>query len=342
MKHVITISQKEEWISYVKRAVNFDFYHTWNYHTLHVKEGIAMLFVYEHNDDFIAIPLLKRSIPNSSYFDMGSVYGYGGPFSTRSFTELDETLIELFKAHLLQFLKEENIISVFSRLHPFFDQDPLMNCFEGVVGNGKVVALDLTISLEEQRQQYQERAWRKIKQLRSKGYYVSGGNTLSDIKIFEEIYTSNMLRIEATDYYMFDEAYFKQLLQSDEYDARLLFVYNEAGYPVCGAIIVLTNQIIQAHLLGTRKEYLQESPAKLMLDEVALLGRREGIKYYNLGGGLGFKEDSLFRWKSSFSDLTFEYKSWRYVVNRDMYNSILTDLEIDHDSDIDFFPLYRV
>jgi hypothetical protein len=342
MKHVINISQKEEWVSYVRRSVNVDFYHTWNYHTLHVKEGTALLFVCEDKDDFIAIPLLKRSIPNSNYFDMGSVYGYGGPFSTRAFAELSETLITLFKANLLDFLRQENIISVFSRLHPFFDQGPLINGFEGVVDNGKVVALDLMIPLEDQRQQYQERSWRKIKQLRNKGYYVAEGHTSADIKFFEEIYTSNMLRIEAADYYLFDEAYFTQLLQSDEYDARLLFVYNEAGYPICGAIIVLTNQIIQAHLLGTRAEYLQDSPAKLLLDEVALLGRREGMKYYNLGGGLGFKEDSLFKWKSSFSDLTFEYKSWRFIVDHDAYNSLLTDMEIDHDSDVDFFPLYRL
>jgi hypothetical protein len=342
MKHVIDISQKEEWISYVRRSVNVDFYHTWNYHTLHAKEGKALLFVYEEDNDFIAIPLLKRPIPNSDYFDMGSVYGYGGPFSSRVFSELNKTLIEQFKIHFVDFLEQENIISVFSRLHPFFDQDPLMDGFEGVVDNGKVVALDLMISLEDQRRQYQERATRKIRQLRNRGYYVVEGRTNADIKIFEEIYTSNMLRIEATDYYLFDEAYFTKLLHSDEYDARLLFVYNEAGYPVCGAIIVLTNQIIQAHLLGTRTEYLQDSPAKLMLDEVTLLGRREGMKYYNLGGGLGFKEDSLFKWKSSFSDLTFEYKSWRFIVNHDVYNHLLTNMEIDPDSDVDFFPLYRL
>jgi len=341
MKRVLTLSEKEEWVSYVKRSLDYDFYHTWTYHTLHVPEGTAILFIYEDGNDFIAIPLLKRVIPYSVFFDMGSVYGYGGPISNHSFANLDPGLIEQFKSNLLDFLKEENIISVFSRLHPFLDQAPLMKHFDGVVQNGKVVALDLTISLEEQRKQYQERVFRKIKQLRNKGYYVAEASSKADIRTFVEIYTLNMLRIDASDYYLFDETYFDRLLSSDEYDARLLFVYNETGYPICGAVIVFTNQIIQAHLLGTRAEYLQDSPAKLLIDEITLLGRGMGMKYYNLGGGLGFKEDSLFQWKKTFSHLTFDYQSWRFVVNKAEYHSMVLDMGLDCNSEVDFFPLYR-
>ncbi|WP_316791810.1 GNAT family N-acetyltransferase [Pedobacter frigoris] len=341
MKHVITLTQKDRWMGYVKRSVNFDFYHTWTYHVLHSAEGDALLFVYEKGSDFIAFPLLKRRIPCSDFFDMSSVYGYSGPISSREFAALSLEFILDFKNALLEFFQEEGIVSVFSRLHPFFNQEPLMEHFEGVVENGKVVALDLTISLDEQRKQYQERAHRKIKQLRKRGYYVKEAAASEDIQTFLSIYTSNMIRLGASDYYMFNEEYFTQLLKSDEYDARLLFVYDDTGYPICGAIIVLTNQIIQAHLLGTRKEYLSDSPAKLLIDEITLLGRELGMKYYNLGGGLGFKEDSLYDWKRSFSDLTFNYQSWRFIVSRDKYNAILSETGIDKESSIDFFPLYR-
>lgn len=342
MKNVIMLSQKKEWIAYLKRAVNYDFYQTWTYHCIDKSEGMPLLYVYEEGDDFIAFPLLKRYIPDSGCYDLGSVYGYSGPFASKNFECLDVQLIVNFRKAFLLFLQEENIVSVFSRLHPFFNQDVLMNTFGGVFGNGKVVVLDLGISYEEQQNGYQERNRRKIRQLRQKGFFIKEGGTEADIRVFAEIYTASMLRLEASADYFFDETYFSTLLNAQEFDARLLFVCDHSGYPVCGAIIVLTNDIIQAHLLGTREEYMAESPAKLLIDEITILGRKLGMKYYNLGGGLGFKEDSLFAWKATFSPLTLNYQSWRFIADQEEYNRILDDQDIDHNLDIDFFPLYRM
>lgn len=63
------------------------------------------------------------------------------------------------------------------------------------------------------------------------------------------------------------------------------------------------------------------------------------MKYYHLGGGLGFKEDKLFNWKAGFSDLFLEYKSWRYVANEQIYNSLVNLIGIDPHNNIDYFPL---
>jgi len=342
MKYIVKIDQEAEWKSLVKRALKYDFYHSWIYHTLDNTSGTPMLFVYEEGSDFIAIPLLKREIQDSEYYDMSSVYGYSGPISNKDFHELSSDFVYSFKTNFLDFLKAEKIVTVFSRLNPFFGQTELMEHFGGVADNGKVVVLDLSLSIDEQRSAYQERVLRKVKNLRKKGYYVREAGTTEDITIFNEIYTLNMLRVDASTTYYFDENYFKCLLDSDEYDARLIFVYDQNDYPICGAIIVITNGIMQAHLLGTRQEYLADSPAKLLTEEITILGRRLGVRYYNLGGGLGFKEDSLFRWKANFSNLTFDYKSWRFVANPEVYASLLSQQEIDLNSEIDFFPLYRL
>lgn len=342
MKYVIKIEQEEEWKNLVKRAFNYDFYHSWTYHSLDNTCGIPMLFVYEEGNNFIAIPLLKREIQDSEYYDMSSVYGYSGPISNKAFHKLPSELVTNFRASFLEFLKEEKIVTVFSRLNPFFNQDELMEDFGGVVDNGKVVVLDLSIPLDEQRKSYQERVYRKVKNLRKKGFYVKEANTKEDVKIFTSIYTLNMLRVDATATYYFDEAYFEALLNSDEFDARLIFVYDKNDYPVCGEIVAITNGVLHAHLLATREEYLSDSPAKLLTEEITIIGRELGVKYYNLGGGFGFKEDSLFRWKANFSGLTFDYRSWRFVANQEIYKSLLTKQEIEPDTEVDFFPLYRL
>jgi len=342
MRYVIGLEQEIEWKSLVKRALNYDFYHSWTYHSLDNSSGIPLLFVYEEGGDFIGIPMLKREIQDTEYYDMSSVYGYSGPISNRAFSDLSSDFVADFRTNFLEFLNDEKIITVFSRLNPFLDQTGLMENFGGVVDNGKVVVFDLTIPLEEQRNAYQERVLRKIKTLKQRGYYVKQANTKEDVKIFTSIYTLNMLRVDASATYYFDEAYFETLLDSDEFDARLIFVYNENDYPVCGAIVVITDGIMQAHLLGTREEYLADSPAKLLTEEITIIGRELGVKYYNLGGGVGFKEDSLFRWKANFSPLTFDYKSWRYVANKEVYRTLLTKQEVELNTEVDFFPLYRL
>ena len=122
MTHLITIQQKETWAEYVQKSTEHDFYHTWYYHSLD-KSGEPLLFVYQEGENFIALPLLKRKIDNSVLSDLTSVYGYTGPISNQKFEELDDQLMENFKAAFLKFLKTGKNISVFSRLHPFINQE---------------------------------------------------------------------------------------------------------------------------------------------------------------------------------------------------------------------------
>lgn len=340
--YTIALAEETKWRNLIKRALKYDFYHSWTYHSLDNSAGKAVMFVYEEGPDFIAIPLIKRNIPDSSYHDMSSVYGYSGPVSNRDFKTLTAEFIEGFKRSFLDFLKEEQVVTVFSRLNPFFDQSELVAPFGGLVDNGKVVVFDLSLSLETQQSNYHGGVLRKIRKLREKGYYVKEANTDEDIRNFVSIYTLNMLRVDASETYYFDEVYFNALLQTDEFDARLMFVYDKDDYPVCGAVIVLTNGIMQAHLLGTRAAWLADSPAKLLTEEVTVLGRKLGAKYYNLGGGLGFKEDSLFLWKTNFSSLTFNYQTWRFVADQEAYTALILQQDIEPQTEVDFFPLYRL
>jgi len=339
MISVFTIHQKNEWTSYVQKANQFDFYHTWFYHSLD-SSGDPMLFVYQENDDFIALPLLKRPIPGTPYFDLISVYGYAGPISNREFENLSELFMENFKIGLLTYLRKNNIISVFSRLHPFFNQDGLIQKFGGLHDNGKTVVIDLTIPLEEQRKRYRRNHLATVKQQRKRGFTVKEASTQEEILQFIDIYTENMKRIGATEYYLFNEEYFVKLLQATEFEGKLILVYFE-GEVICGSIITCTQDIVQGHLIGTRSDYLHYSPAKFLVDEITLLARKMGMKYYQLGGGLGFKEDSLFNWKKGFSEYFLDYRSWRFIVNEEVYYQLVDEKGIDRNLDIDFFPLYR-
>jgi len=339
MINQITIHQEREWKQIVQRSLDYDSYHTWQYHNL-TKDGTPVLLIYNEGDNFIALPLLKRNIPNSELFDMTSVYGYTGPISNLRFNTIPLQMKDNFKKDLIEFLKENNIVSVFSRLNPFLNQLPLMNTFQGIHDNGNGVVIDLYQSLEEQRSKYESSLLKQVRKVKNLGFYVVDSKNPEAIKEFADIYTENMKRVGATSYYMFTEEYFRNFLNSMDFHSKLIMVYHE-GKAVCGGIVLFTQKIIQSHLSATRTSYLKYSPAKLLTDEISQLGRQLGMRYYNLGGGLGFTKDSLFDFKSSFSDNYYDYKTWRYISDPENYLKLIQKANIDPENAVDFFPLYR-
>ncbi|HEY0771404.1 MAG TPA: GNAT family N-acetyltransferase [Sphingobacteriaceae bacterium] len=339
MIQLITIHQQMEWDQIVQKSVCYDFYHTWYYHQMS-QDGEPLLVKFTDGEIFIAFPLIKRSIPNSDFLDMTCVYGYTGPISNIHFDKMDNDIKEKFKSEFLTFLKDNKYVSVFSRLNPFLNQLPLMNVFEGIHDNGQVVVIDLQEPLEKQRSRYLRGFIKKIGKLKRDGFYVKEVQNAEDIKAFVTIYSENMQLVGASSYYMFSEEYFEKLIHSSAFDCRLLMVYDH-DKPVCGAIIVLTNKIIQFNFLGTLNSYRKFSPSKLLTDEIALLGRKLGMHIFNLGGGYGFQRDSLFGFKSSFSNLMSDFKSWRCIVDHKVYNELLANANIGIDQEVDFFPLYR-
>lgn len=339
MINLITIHQEREWRQIVQRSLIHDFYHTWFYHSMS-EDGEPLLFTYSEGDDFIAFLLLKRDIPNSRLFDMTCVYGYTGPISNKPFEDISNQMKENFKTEFLAFLETNNYVSVFLRLNPFLNQLSLMNIFDGIHDNGQIVMIDLREPLERQRSRYLGGHVKKIEKLKRTGFYVKEVNSNEDIKAFVNIYRENMLLVGAPDYYMFSEEYFQKMIYSTEFDCKLLMVYHN-DLPVCGAIIVCTQKIIQFHFLGTLTSYRKFSPSKLLTDEISLLGRKLGMHYFNLGGGYGFKRDSLFDFKVSFSDLLVDFKTWRYIVDKKAYTELVKEANIDPNDEIDYFPLYR-
>jgi hypothetical protein len=340
MVKLITICDKAEWICYLRKAAEFDCYHSWAFHAVD-HSGEPFLFVYEDNGDFIAFPLIQRSIPGTIYYDLSCVYGFSGPFASKKMDEMSSAMMEGFKEAFLEFLSKGNYISVFVRMNPFFKQELLLDKFGGVYDNGIIVVLDLSLSYEEQRRNYSKSVKESINQARRKGFEVKQETGPKAIENFSSVYAETMQRVNATEYYRFTPDYFMALVNADAYDTRILTVY-DGDNVMASTMIMLTNGIIQAHLVGTRKEYLQFSPTKLLVDYITVMGRELGMRYFNLGGGLGFKEGNLLDWKLSFTKNTMCFKSWRFIANRLVYRQLLDAQGIDESVDVDFFPLYRL
>ncbi|RZJ77941.1 MAG: GNAT family N-acetyltransferase [Flavobacterium sp.] len=332
---VISIQQEKEWIYYIKNAREYDFYHTWHYHTLE-KRGEPILFVYEEEGTFIAFPLVKRTIENSSHFDLTTTYGYVGPISNKDNANLSACFLDNFKSSFKDFMSVNGCVCVFSRLNPFIKQQQILSEIAEATDNGKTIYMDLTVSLDDQRAHYEKRLGRQIRQLRKANYVIKETTSLHDIKTFTCMYNDNMQRLHADASYFYNEEYFTEILKNNESGSKLITIF-DGDSMICGAIVLYACNVIRNHLSATSVSHISQSPSKLLTDEISLLGRELGLKYFHLGGGLGGKEDSLFKFKSSFSPLTLKDNIWCFIANKSAYSQLAKG----SDKNSNYFPLYR-
>lgn len=341
---ITTIKDKPNWIATLKEIGTYDFHHTYDYHALSVKKNEqAILIEYrnEHKVCNIALPLLIRPIDGTLYFDASSVYGYGGPISC---CQTNETDFLTFQKELQNYFKEQKIISVFSRLHPYITkQENILRTLGHLKTLGKVVNIDIKLPEDQQLRFYSKTTKRYLKKIRQTCSVTIENNTEA-IHKFIALYEENMHRVNAKPDYFFPKEYYLKFAEATDFKTEFVFVVlNDTQEIISGAMIIYTNTIVQYHLSGTLNDYLHLTPIRLILDEIRVKASKEGYQIFNLGGGLGSQEDSLFNFKASFSKEFRAFKVWNYISNQDIYEELCSQNEDinDIDSKNNFFPRYR-
>lgn len=327
------------WDRIVRSSYLYDFHHTGFYHQIDNQEQ-SRLFVAQQGDNFVAMPLVIRTIPGTDWFDITSVYGYCGPIASHESILHGKDLVDYFWTELTAYFTEKRIVSAFSRLHPLINQHPFFDAQGDIVLLNKTVSIDLTLTPEEQRRQYRKSNKSEINQLKRKGFFVIEARDPADIDAFISIYYETMDRVDAGQYYYFTKEYFHAFLANESFDSKLLLALVD-GEIAAGAIFTYTDKIMQYHLAGTTEKYIRETPMKLILDEARLIGNELGLQFLHLGGGVGGSDDdSLFRFKSGFSKQLCQFSVWKYVVDQEKYDSLVHVRKIKNVTS-GFFPLYR-
>lgn len=335
-----TITKKDEWDSLITEFSEYDTYHTYGYHNIsRLENETPVLIKYIEDEVVIGIPLLLRNIEDTPYKDATSVYGYSGPLSKGLTNNFDNTrFIEAFK----QYLFDNNIISVFSRLNPYVsNQDKVFKNLGDIFTLGKIVNINLKLDANLQRQKYHRRLKNHTNKSR-KNCDIVKANSLKEIEIFAEIYTENMIRVNAKKMYFFCKEYFIKLFNCNDFETEILLAIDkETDTVISGALFLKKNGIVQYHLSGTKNDFLHLMPTKLLIDEMRIRATKEGYKTFNLGGGLEANEnDNLFRFKSSFSDDFYLFSIWKLIINQNAYSEVCKKHKIIN-LDSNFFPLYR-
>lgn len=339
------ITDRKEWNSLLDKIDHYDYYHTYDYHQITKENGDKPVMIhYSEGNINIALPLLIRKIWDTPYNDATSVYGYAGPLTQNIEPAFDNSE---FKQQLHSYLRDNNIISIFSRLHPFLPtQRFVLKNIGDITPMGKIVNIDLTKDLDKQRQAYQKRLKTYVNKARNE-YSVAKAKTKSEILKFIELYYDNMRRVDASPGYFFKHDYFFDLMASEDFKAEVLMARVKGSQEIIGgAMFIKKNNIVQYHLSGANEEYLHLNPIKLLIDEARISATEENFTFLNLGGGIGSKEDSLFHFKAGFSKDHRVFSIWKFIVNNEIYDNLvqerLKDIPQNLHNDLgSYFPRYR-
>ena len=340
--NIVPYTDATRWNAYLQRIPQYDVYYLPSYQHLSVinGEGEPILFVYEEGEDIILFPLVIRSIPETSYYDATSVYGYTGPLAS---TLVRPDLIWKFNHAFSQYLQKMGIVSVFTRLHPLFveKQKLILQNMGMLIPIGHTIAIDLSMSEEEQIAQYRKGHKYDLKKLERNAYScVQCG--ADEYDSFVAMYYETMQRNNATPYYLFSKDYFKYLL-TDMGDNTHLFMCHHKGRSICGGIFTVCGTIAQYHLSAVDKDFLSVAPTKLLIDTVRRWATDLHFQYLHLGSGVGGHRDSLFEFKHGFSPNELEYILWQYIAMPGIYVQLLENQCRLHDTRPSpfFFPAYR-
>ena len=331
------IEDKKGWDDFIASFEESDLYHTFDYHNISKGDGRPVLLKYSHGKISIGMPLLIRKIPNTTFYDATSVYGYVGPLHKNITADFDN---RHFQNELLDYLTSHNIVSVFSRLNPFLPlQNKVLENIGVIEKKGPIVSIDLKKNIDIQRQEFRRRLKGQLNKAR-RFCTVKKASSKEDFQDFIEIYHENMDRVRAKPMYYFDDHYFNMLLDSGSFHTEtLLAIHNDSGKVIGACMFFFKNSVIHYHLSGTKSEYLPLMPTKLLIDEMRIKASHLGLSHFNLGGGLSGSNDNLLQFKSSFSKNMIDFNVWKLIVRPMIYNKISE--EGSKLNKVDFFPIYR-
>ena len=342
--YTYTIEQSQEWDRVVRSFLLRDVYYLSGYvkaFQLH-GDGEPLLFYYENEDirginvvmkrDLADDPFFAKRIERNTYFDFITPYGYGGWL-----IEGDGEKCALFSEYE-NWCVTHNVVSEFVRYHPMLDNSDATELTYQVVKLGKTIAMDLS-SPEMIWNNLTSKNRNMVRKAQKSGVKIYRGQFPEIYISFKEIYNQTMDSDHATDYYYFPDAFYNSI-QNDLPNESQLFWAEIEGKIIAASIMISENGFMNYHLSGSLREYQHLAPSNLLLYEAALWGCCNGYRTLHLGGGVGSKEDGLFKFKSSFNrNKRMQFAIGKKVFLQNVYDELVA-MKNRRDT-FGFFPEYR-
>lgn len=342
--YTYTIDQSEAWDKVVRSFSSYDVYYLSGYvkaFQIH-GDGDPVLFYYDGEKSRGINVVMKRDIADDVFFadkigrdvfyDFVTPYGYSGWL-----IEGDSKNTELFIEYE-EWCKDHNIVCEFVRYHPMLDNALKTDGFYDVTVLGNTVAIDLS-STDIIWNNLTSKNRNMVRKAQKSGVTIYHGNSSEMYETFKKIYTETMDYDKAAAYYYFENDFYNSIRDNLPNESQI-FCAEVGGKTIANSIIIFANGYMNYHLSGSIKEYQNLAPSNLLLYEAALWGCKNGFRSLHLGGGVGSREDSLYKFKKSFNrNESREFAIGKKIYLYDVYEKLT--LMKKPDSEGGFFPKYR-
>jgi hypothetical protein len=329
--------------------VNYpDIYFTPEYSNLfaEVEGGESISFHYCSQIGEVYYPFILRPIifnnEHQNYYDIISPYGYGGPIILTCEDGGKQKLLKEFDTKFSQYCFENRIISEFVRFHPLLKNFEYCNEIYQTEFNRHTVVIDMT-SNNPYQDSFTSKCRNTIQKAQKNNVKIEFDFTMQSIEKFHSLYTMTMQKNYASNYYFFDEQFFKKTMeQLQDHIVIVNAIYNNE---IIGtAMFMYYGHFLHYHFSATNPEYYKLASNNLILSEMTKWGKQNGINYFHLGGGYTTDpHDSLLSFKKSFSKKNLcEFWIGKRIRDFNAYQRIVElTLQNRTNTDTSFFPLYR-
>ncbi len=290
--------------------------------------------------------ILPPESKSEAIFDAVSPYGYPGILLSEAAANTPG-FPDLAMNELTGALKSKSVCSAFFRLHP------ILNCKFNEIFNsgtftvsGETVSVNLKLSEAELWADTRRNHQNTINKCKRLGFTARMVPLEQYMNEFKKIYEETMNRVEASKSYYYKPDYFAQLFNLGEAIHLCIVEWEEQVAAAC--VCFECCGIVQAHLGGTKNQFLHHSPFILLLDYVRYWAKERGNEFLHLGGGVGSSKDRLYAFKAGFSRQRHNFLTGRLIADQEKYNYLLgvrakfLNIQPEELLKSNFFPAYRV
>ena len=320
-----------------------------------------LLALYGDGSSYVMQPFVKRPLNNlpflieqgigALYCDIANPYGYGGAVCHTDSPAKAADLFRQFNKSFIAYCRTEGIASEFTSMHPLLGNHALLvDAGEIIpVKQKEVVFIDLTLDETALWQGVRKGHKSSVKKAIKNGVRIEKVDpTEANFETLNRLYYQTMERNNATERWIFPKDYFRNCLEMlGPQRVSLFFAY--VGNEVAVATILMHDfDTVYYHFSGSDNNFYELCPNNLLVYEIALWAKRQGYKYFHLGGGVSSAQnDPLYIFKSGFSDGRASLYSYSRVLNEQSYEQLCAlkkeyELKMDgKERESDYFPLYR-
>lgn len=269
-------------------------------------------FIFSSQQHHFYYPFHLSEVPETSWQDIQSAYGYGGPIATTQNPDFLGLAWDAFNT----WCHQHRILAEFVRFHPLIKNEAY---FQGqVIEDRQTVWVDL--SNETFHANYARRAKSNLKKAQSSEARISWPSQDEFLSVFPTFYREAMKNIGAMDFYLFSDRYFESLITTNQVELITAKIGKEV---VAGAIFLISGNFAEYHLSASSHRGKEIEANTWILHSAFEKARMHGVQQFHLGGGMNSNPNHpLLFFKSSFSKERARFSIGKRVHQEQAYLEI--------------------